>query len=256
MAKDKGQKGRKGTDELSDDVSARRELARLEGGPEPVDESEIPTASGVKVHCAYKAIVDVVDVIPNPRNPNHHPARQLELLAKIIKSQGWRSPITISKRSGFVVRGHGRYEAAKIMQVTEVPVDYQHYSSDAEEWADLIADNRIAELAEFSIPELKEILKGIDTGEIDLDLTGFEHADIEKLMAWAPGDKDMPDDLPDPGVSGTDDSMGKLILVYQNETERQRWLELLGLKGRAEQVVFSLADLENPEGGAAEGGEG
>ncbi len=234
MGKDRG--GRKGTDGLS-------------GGSNPPGKADIPLASGIRVYCSHDEIVDVVKIIPNPRNPNHHPARQLELLAKIIKNGGWRSPITISTRSGFIVRGHGRYEAAKIMQAETVPVDYQDYSSDAEEWADLIADNRIAELAEFSIPELKEILKEIDTGEIDLDLTGFEHDDIEKLMSWTPGDKEMPDDLPDPDVAGTDDSMGKLILVYQDEAERQRWLELLGLKGRAEQVVFSLADLENPEGG-------
>jgi hypothetical protein len=50
----------------------------------------------------------VESVVGNPRNPNVHPERQIELLAKIISAQGWRAPITVSTRSGFVVRGHGR----------------------------------------------------------------------------------------------------------------------------------------------------
>lgn len=238
-------KGRRGSDEGQEDPD-----------DPPVGKASIPKASGVKVFCSHDEIVDVTRVIPNPRNPNHHPARQLELLAKIITNQGWRAPITVSTRSGFIVRGHGRYEAAKVMQVGSVPVDYQDYSSDAEEWADLIADNRIAELAEFNIPELKEILQEIDTGEIDLSLTGFDAAEMEKLMAWAPGEDELPDTLPDPGVSGTDDSMGKLILVYQNDEERQRWIDLLGLKGRSEQVVFSLSDLEEDGEGHGDSTEG
>jgi hypothetical protein len=41
-----------------------------------------------------------------------------------------------------------------------VPVDFQDYESEAAEWADMLADNRIAELAETDDEELKAILKG------------------------------------------------------------------------------------------------
>lgn len=34
---------------------------------------------------------------PNPRNPNTHPQRQIELLAKNIRYFGWRQTITVSK---------------------------------------------------------------------------------------------------------------------------------------------------------------
>ncbi|MCC5468606.1 ParB/Srx family N-terminal domain-containing protein, partial [Pelosinus sp. Bkl1] len=96
------------------------------------------------VHCAYNDLADITTLIPNPRNPNQHPQKQIELLAKIIKSQGWRAPITVSTRSGFVVRGHGRLLAAQFLGVGQIPVDRQDYATEAEEWADLIADNRIA----------------------------------------------------------------------------------------------------------------
>jgi ParB-like chromosome segregation protein Spo0J len=103
-------------------------------------------ADGISVYCAYDDIIDIVSLVPNPRNPNQHSGKQIELLAKIIKNQGWRAPITVSTCSGFIVRGHGRLLAAKYLGVSQVPVDRQDYQNEAAEWADLIADNRIAEL--------------------------------------------------------------------------------------------------------------
>lgn len=38
----------------------------------------------VQVHCAYTEVIDPALLTPNPRNPNHHPKKQIELLAKII----------------------------------------------------------------------------------------------------------------------------------------------------------------------------
>lgn len=134
------------------------------------------------IECAHDAQVDTVSLVPNPRNPNKHPARQIELLAKIIKHTGWRNPIVVSNRSGFIVKGHARLEAAKLLGETQVPVDYQDYPNEAMEWADMVADNRIAELAEPSLPELKDILQELDTGAFDMDLTGFDSKALEELM--------------------------------------------------------------------------
>lgn len=136
----------------------------------------------VKIHCAYDELVDLYKLVPNPRNPNKHSDRQIEMLAKIIEHQGWRVPITVSKRSGFVVRGHGRLQAAEILGLEKVPVDYQDYENEAEEWADLIADNRIAELSEMDNTMLKDLLQEIDTGVIDMELTGFTEDELESLM--------------------------------------------------------------------------
>jgi len=135
-----------------------------------------------KVHCAYDEMVDIAKVVPNPRNPNTHSDKQIELLAKIIDYQGWRAPITVSRRSGFIVRGHGRLLAAEILGLEKVPVDYQDYENEAEEWADLIADNRIAELSELDNEMLKDLIQEIDSGEIDLTLTGYDEDAIESLL--------------------------------------------------------------------------
>jgi len=137
----------------------------------------------MKHHCKYTRLAPIGEVIPNPRNPNTHPEEQIEMLAKILDFQGWRLPIVVSKRSGFIVRGHGRLLAAHRLNLKKVPVDEQPYDSEAQEWADLIADNRIAELAEMDRATLKDVIEELDTGEIDLDLTGFGEASLAELMS-------------------------------------------------------------------------
>lgn len=139
--------------------------------------------SDIKIHCSYTEVVDITTIVPNPRNPNQHPQKQIELLAKIIKNQGWRAPITVSTRSGFVVRGHGRLLAAQLLGVGQVPVDRQDYATEAEEWADLIADNRIAELAEIDNNLLSELLSEIDISDFDCELTGYKDSQINNLLA-------------------------------------------------------------------------
>ena len=99
-----------------------------------------------KVYCAYDEMVKLGGLKPNPKNPNTHSQTQIEILGKIIKEQGGRQPIKVSKRSGYIVSGHGRYEAALFIGEDEVPVDYQDYDSEESEMADLLADNRIANL--------------------------------------------------------------------------------------------------------------
>ena len=140
------------------------------------------TADSVPVYCAHDAIVSTIKMIPNPANPNKHPDDQIKMLAKIIKASGWRQPITVSTRSGYIVKGHGRLKAAQLAGFKEVPVDYQDYASEAEEYADLIADNRIAELAEIDQKMLADIFAEIDTGEIDLDQTGYTDKEVEDLV--------------------------------------------------------------------------
>lgn len=140
------------------------------------------TAAGVPVYCAHDAIVDVAQLIPNPKNPNTHPDNQIQLLGRIIRQQGWRQPITVSTRSGFIVKGHGRLAAAQLEGFTEVPVDYQNYATEADEYADLVADNRIAELAEIDRVKLADIFADIDTGEIPLDMTGYTEKEVEELV--------------------------------------------------------------------------
>jgi len=135
----------------------------------------------IKCFCAHDGMVPIDQLKPHPDNPNRHPRRQIELLKKLIQKFGWRAPITVSSRSGLIIRGHGRLEAARELGLDECPVDYQDYESEAEERADLVADNTIPELSVMDDETLLELLKEIEATGFDVELTGFDHREIEKI---------------------------------------------------------------------------
>ena len=136
----------------------------------------------IPVFCAYDEIIPTAKALPNPQNPNKHPDKQINLLAEIIKQQGWRAPITISNRSGYIVRGHGRLMAARLLGAESVPVEFQDYESDAAEKADMIADNRIAEFSDLDDDILAELLEQINETDFDIELSGFEFDELSKYL--------------------------------------------------------------------------
>lgn len=147
--------------------------------PQP-DEASAPTVP--KVNCSFDSMASLEMLEPNPRNPNQHPESQIALLAKAILHQGWRSPIVVSKRSGLIVAGHGRYEAAKLLGLSKVPIDYQEFASDEDEYAHLVADNRLAELSETDERKLFQLLLDFTTSEMDTEIAGFDAAALEKAL--------------------------------------------------------------------------
>jgi hypothetical protein len=133
----------------------------------------------MQVHCTYSEMVDINQLVGHPRNPNEHPGGQIERLAKILSAHGWRHPVTVSKRSGYVVAGHGRIEAAKYNGWTEVPVDRQDFESEAAEYQHMIADNSIAEMAELDLSMINEDILAL--GPFDIDLLGISDFTVEPL---------------------------------------------------------------------------
>ena len=153
-------------------------MSKSQTKPEPK-----ATADNIPVYCAHDAIVKTADMKPNPKNPNQHPEEQLRRLGSIIRAAGWRNPITVSTRSGLIVRGHGRLMAAQLAGLNEVPVDYQNYATEADELADLVADNRIAELSDPDMQKLAEVFASIEESDTSIDLTGYSREEYDELSA-------------------------------------------------------------------------
>mgnify|MGYP003136730564 CR=1 FL=1 len=128
------------------------------------------------------------DLVPHPRNPNTHSPEQVAAIQKVLSHQGWRAPIVVSKRSGFVISGHGRLAASIEMGLKDVPVDYQEFSSEAEEWAHMIADNRLASMATMNSDQLVELLGELESGDdegrvIEMEAAGFTKNQFDELAA-------------------------------------------------------------------------
>ena len=140
-------------------------------------------AGDVPVYCAHDAVVSLDELKPNPQNPNKHGTDQVQRLATILRKAGWRAPITVSKRSGFIVKGHGRMMAAQVAGFTHAPVDYQDYATEADELADLMADNYIAELSETDTEMAAAILACINDSDTPLENSGYTDEEMRALLS-------------------------------------------------------------------------
>lgn len=176
-------------------------------------------AGAIPVYCAFDKIVPVEELKPNPKNPNRHPGDQVELLSRVIKEQGWRQPVKVSNLSGLIVSGHGRYEAALLLGCP-VPVDFQDYPSEAEELADLLADNRIAEMAEMDNAMLRELFADLDESDFDIDITGYTDAMVADLADIFDEEPEIEGEVPFTDVLREEHNY--IVLYFDNEVD---WLQ-------------------------------
>jgi hypothetical protein len=165
-------------------------------------------------------MVPIGDLRPNPANPNKHPARQLELYAAAIRAHGWRESVTVSKRSGLVVRGHGALLAARLIGAGSIPVEFQEYASPEEELADLLADNRLADLATTDAELLKNALQILPPAAI----TGYSRTEIAELLAELAPPPEFPI------AAKLNERHDYVVIAVDNETDWQFLKNLAGVR--------------------------
>lgn len=131
-------------------------------------------------------MVRVNDLSAHPKNRNKHPSEQITRLAEILEYQGWRYAIKVSKLSGFITSGHGRLDAARKLGLKEVPVSFQDYDSEEQEYADLTADNAIALWAEIDLAAINADLPDLGP-EFNIDMLGLKDFILEPAEKMQPG---------------------------------------------------------------------
>jgi len=159
----------------------------------------------MNIHCKYDSLVKVNSLKPHPKNRNKHPDEQIERLAKILKYQGVRAPIVVSRRSGKIVKGHGTLQAIKKNGWQEAPIVIQDFEDDDQEWLFLQSDNAIANWAELDLKGINADLS--ELGPFDIDLIGIKDFEVEPL------DKLLGDDDAVPDVKPTDIKLGDLFVL-------------------------------------------
>lgn len=159
----------------------------------------------MNIHCKYDELVKCSALKPHPKNRNKHPDDQIDRLAKILKYQGIRAPIVVSKRSGKIVKGHGTLQAIKKNGWEQAPIVVQDFEDDDQEWLFVQSDNAIAMWAELDLKGINADLS--ELGPFDIDLIGIKDFEVEPL------DKLLGDDDAVPDVKPTDIKLGDLFVL-------------------------------------------
>jgi DNA modification methylase len=126
--------------------------------------------------------IDINKINPavyNPRKDLKPGDSEYEKLKKSITEFDLVEPLILNKRGNVLIGGHQRLKVLKEMGRTEVEVSVVDLPP-AKEKALNIALNKIS--GSWLLPELKDILQEIDTGEFDIEITGFDEKEIEDLI--------------------------------------------------------------------------
>ncbi|HVT74565.1 MAG TPA: hypothetical protein VHD61_15635 [Lacunisphaera sp.] len=186
-----------------------------------MSESAPHSASGVNVWCTFSRLCPVGELKPHPSNTTKHPPKQLAVYVELLRTAGWRRPITVSTRSGYIVRGHGARLAALEMGSVEVPVEFQDYPSEAAELADLVADNRLPELAQTDKQMLAKVLAQIGSADV---ITGYDPEFIKNLLGAAAPEPQYPI------TARLNERHDYVVIVVDSETDWQFLTQLVGVQ--------------------------
>ena len=113
------------------------------------------------------------DLVPYINNSRIHSEQQVQQVAASIKEFGFTNPILIDEQGG-VIAGHGRLQAAQLLDLDKVPTITLNGLSEAQRKAYVIADNQLALNSELDLEKLKLEIDSLSGLEFNLDILGFD----------------------------------------------------------------------------------
>lgn len=109
------------------------------------------------------------------KNARIHPQKQIDLLAKNIEKFGFTTPVLVDKNNE-IIAGHGRILAMQKLGKDEVPCVRMEKLTEDEVKALRLADNQLAQMAEWDMGLAIDELKGLSDEMVGL--TGFGDKDL------------------------------------------------------------------------------
>jgi len=185
-------------------------------------------ASGIPVHCHFDKIMPASELKLYPGNYKKHPAKQLDRMLAVIQGtakkpgNGYRRAAVVSLLSGCVTKGNGLVQMAQRSGL-DVPIEFQTYRNRAEEIRDLIADNKLAALAQDDDNALRKLLSELDAGEVEFAAVSSD--ELEQLLR----DADIPE-AEFPITAKLGESYDYVLIFTNNATEYAFLQNLVGLR--------------------------
>lgn len=139
---------------------------------------------------------------PWARNARTHSKKQVRQIANSIRTFGFTNPVLID-RANTILAGHGRVQAARLIDMATVPCVRLESMSAMQKRAYVLADNKLALNAGWDEELLAEELKHLLSADLDFDVetTGFSIPEIDSLVEGLNPEEDgdpADDILPDP----------------------------------------------------------
>lgn len=128
----------------------------------------------------------ITDLLPINRRARKHRRKQIEQIARSIMEFGFANPILVDDENR-VLAGVGRVLAAQFLGMDRVPAIRISGMSEVQRRAYVIADNRLAELAEWDNEIIALEFAYITELDIEFNLTttGFVTPEIDLVMGEA-----------------------------------------------------------------------
>jgi hypothetical protein len=131
-----------------------------------------------------------IDDLKPARNPRKHSREQVRAIARSIEAFGFNAPILVDKHKQ-IIAGHGRYEAAKLLGSSAVPVISLEHLTTAQARAYMFADNKLNDRSSWDDASLALQLKELSELIVDFEFEaiGFELPEIDfRIQSLAPPD--------------------------------------------------------------------
>ena len=168
--------------------------------------------------------VPVSEIVPYENNPRINEGA-VEQLANIIATLGFRNPAVLNKDK-VIIEGHTRLLAVKKLGWEKMPCIIATDLTPEQEQALRIADNKIAEIAEWDEDKLKVELAALQEADFDLSLLAFGDDELSDLLGGEAGthgetEPDAVPETPEIPVStpGEVYQLGKHLLVCGDSTK-------------------------------------
>jgi len=139
----------------------------------------------------------IQNLVPYERNARTHSKHQIRQIASSIRTFGFTNPVLVN-RSKMIVAGHGRVQAAKLLAMRRVPTICLDSLTEDQVRAYVLADNKLATLANWDAGILAIELQHLNSLDLDFDVsvTGFEVGEIDLILQQSAAEKGVAEEEP------------------------------------------------------------